>query len=154
MPARTRRSKKPDAIALLKADHSKVSGLFERFGRARNDGVKERLAGQICDELEVHTQVEEQVFYPAVREAIGDEDLMDEATVEHQSAKALIAQIKRGKAGQPLYDAKVTVLAEYIKHHVKEEHTEMFPKARNSEVDLEALAQRIAARKRDLKKAR
>jgi len=140
-----------DAIALLKADHAKVSSLFERYDHTRNDSVKKKLAEQICGELEVHTQVEEEIFYPRVREAIGDDDLMDEATVEHAGAKNLIAQLKKGDIVDDLYDAKVTVLSEYIKHHVKEEHKEMFPKARKSGVDLKELGQEIARRKRVLK---
>jgi len=92
-----------DAIALLKADHAKVSSLFERYDHTRNDGVKKKLAEQICGELEVHTQVEEEIFYPRVREAIGDDDLMDEATVEHAGAKNLIAQLKKGDIGDDLY---------------------------------------------------
>ena len=139
-----------DAISLLKADHQKVSWLFERYEKSRQDSVKQRLARQICDELTVHTKVEEEIFYPAVREAIGDEDLMDEATVEHAGAKALISQIKASRPSAELFDAKVTVLSEYIKHHVKEEHQEMFPKARKSGVDLKELGTRIAARKKTL----
>jgi hemerythrin superfamily protein len=140
-----------DAISLLKADHHKVSGLFDRYEHSRQESVKERLAKQICDELTVHTKVEEEIFYPAVREAIGEADLMDEATVEHAGAKALIRQIQAGHAGADLFDAKVTVLSEYIKHHVKEEHKEMFPKARKSGVDMKELGTRIAERKKALR---
>jgi len=139
-----------DAIALLKADHAKVSALFERYDHTRNDGVKKKLAEQICGELEVHTQVEEEIFYPRVREAIGDDDLMDEATVEHAGAKNLIAQLKKGDVGDDLYDAKVTVLGEYVEHHVQEEEGEMFPKCRRAKMDLAGLAASLAERKAEL----
>lgn len=147
---RTTARRAPDAIAMLRADHARVSEMFERFDDARGADRKEKVAGQICQELEVHMQLEEKIFYPAVREAIGDDDLMDEATVEHQSAKELIAQIQAMSAGDPLYDAKVTVLGEYIKHHVKEEHEEMFPQARKSGVDLAELGEQMRTRKREI----
>ena len=140
----------PDAITLLKADHKAVSALFDRFEHSRGAGAKHRLAQRICQALVVHTKIEEKIFYPAVRPAIEDDDLMDEALVEHAGAKELIAQIKRGKPGAPLYDAKVTVLSEYIKHHVKEEHTELFPKARKTGLDMKALGAKLLARKRAL----
>ena len=101
-------------------------------------------------ELSVHTKVEEEIFYPAVREAIDDEDLMDEADVEHDGAKSLIAQLQAMKPGEDHYDAKVTVLGEYIDHHVKEEHEEMFPKARKAKVDSVQLGEQISARKKEL----
>lgn len=150
--ATTRRTPRrgPDAVAMLKADHAKVDEMFGRFENLRGADRKEKLVAQICSELEVHTQLEEEIFYPAVRAAIGDDDLMDEATVEHQTAKDLIAQLKRMSAGEDFYDAKVTVLSEYIKHHVKEEHTEMFPKARRSGVDLMDLGEQMRARKEEL----
>lgn len=149
-PPRRRAAAPRDAIALLKADHEKVTGLFERFERSRQDEVKQRLADEICAELTVHATIEEEIFYPAVREAIGDDDLMDEATVEHAGAKDLIAQIRDASPGDELYDAKVTVLGEYIRHHVKEEHSEMFPKARQSGVDLKELGNRLSERKQAL----
>jgi hypothetical protein len=130
----------PDAVAILRADHARVATLFERFDGARSVDRKEKLAGQICDELDVHIRVEEEIFYPAVREAIGNEALMDEATVEHETAKDLIKQIRAMSGTDALYAARVKVLGEYIQHHVKEEHTEMFPQARSSGVDLRALA--------------
>ena len=140
----------PDAIALLKADHKAVSSLFERFEHSRAAAAKYKLAQTICTALQVHTRIEEEIFYPAVRPEIEDDDLMDEALVEHAGAKKLIAQIKRGKPGARLYDAKVKVLGEYIKHHVKEEHTELFPKARKTAIDMKALGARLKARKRAL----
>jgi hemerythrin HHE cation binding domain-containing protein len=140
-----------DALALLRADHQTVQGLFDKFEKARGDDRKNSLAQQICSELKVHAQIEEEIFYPAVRGAIRDEDLLDEATVEHQSAKDLIAQIESADAGDDLFDAKVTVLGEYIKHHVKEEQNEMFPQVRKTKLDLRELGERLMARKEELK---
>ena len=135
---------------MLRDDHARVEEMFGRFANARGGDRKEKLVEQICTELEVHMQLEEDIFYPAVRAAIGDDDLMDEATVEHQTVKDLIAQLKRMSAGEELYDAKVTVLSEYIKHHVKEEHAEMFPKARRSGVELLDLGEQMRARKEEI----
>jgi hemerythrin superfamily protein len=140
-----------DALALLRADHQTVQVLFDKFGKARGEDRKAGLAQQICSELKVHAQIEEEIFYPAVRGAIRDEDLLDEATVEHQSAKDLIAQIENADAGDDLFDAKVTVLGEYIKHHVKEEQNEMFPQVRKTKLDLRELGERLMARKEELK---
>jgi hemerythrin superfamily protein len=124
--------------------------MFERFERSRQESVKEELARKICDELTAHAAVEEEIFYPAVRAEIGDDDLMDEAVVEHASVKVLIAEIGKGRRGNDMFDAKVTVLGEYVKHHVKEEQNEMFPKARKSGVDLKELGARIQQRKEAL----
>ena len=140
-----------DALALLRADHQTVQGLFDKFEKARGEDRKASLAQQICSELKVHTQIEEEIFYPALRGAIRDQDLLDEATVEHQGAKDLIAQIESADAGDDLFDAKVTVLGEYIKHHVKEEHNEMFPQVRKTKLDLRELGERLMARKEELK---
>jgi hemerythrin-like domain-containing protein len=150
-PKRTA-SRKPDAIALLKADHTKVSALFARFEKTRGDAQKSKIAETICQELKVHTTIEEELFYPAAREALGqsDEDLLDEAQVEHDSAKALIAQIEAGSPSDDNYDALVKVLGEYIKHHVKEEQNEMFPKVRKTDLDLAALGERMQKRKQSL----
>ncbi|MES3023450.1 MAG: hemerythrin domain-containing protein [Pseudomonadota bacterium] len=141
-----------DAVAMLIADHKKVKGLFKQYEELsdRSLSSKKRLADEICNELTVHTQVEEEIFYPAIRKPIHDEDLMDEATVEHASAKDLIAQIGDMDPSDDLYDAKVKVLSEQIEHHVKEEEGEMFPKVRKSGVDLVALGERMAARKDEL----
>lgn len=144
---------KDDAIALLTEDHRKVQGLFKEFESLKEDGggsaQKAELVQQICTELTIHALVEEEIFYPAVRKAIDDDDLMDEADVEHTSAKALIIELMTGRPGDDHYDAKVTVLGEYINHHVKEEEGEMFPKARK-EVDTAALGKKLAARKAQL----
>lgn len=139
-----------DAVALLKSDHATVEELFDRFEKTKSDEKKQKLAQLICAELKIHTAIEEEIFYPAVLGAIRDEDMIDEAEVEHASAKDLISQIEAGSPSQEKWDAKVTVLGEYIKHHVKEEHTEMFPKARKSKLDLKALGERMLARKEEL----
>jgi hemerythrin-like domain-containing protein len=140
----------PDAIALLKADHQLVQGLFDQFEKTRSDDRKAALAEKICSELRIHTQIEEEILYPAAREAIRDTELIAEATVEHASAKDLIAQIEGEEPGGELYDAKVKVLGEYIKHHVKEEHNELFPQVRKSKLDLKQLGEQLQARKSEL----
>jgi hemerythrin-like domain-containing protein len=143
---------KPDAIRLLKDDHTKVSALFARFEKTRGDAQKSKIAETICQELKIHTTIEEELFYPAAREALrqSDQDLLDEAQVEHDSAKALIAQIEAGSPSDDNFDALVKVLGEYIKHHVKEEQNEMFPKVRATDLDLAALGERMKMRKQSL----
>jgi hemerythrin superfamily protein len=142
-----RRSAPQDAIQLLRADHRKVQALFDQFEKARGDDKKAELAQEICAELKVHAQIEEEIFYPAARKALKEQDLIDEATVEHASAKDLIAQIEQARAGDELFDAKVTVLGEYIKHHVKEEQNELFPQVKKTKLDLKALGRELAERK-------
>ena len=141
-----------DAIAMLVADHEKVKALFEQFDALsdRSKVSKKKIADQICMELTVHAEMEEQVFYPAVRGPVKDQDLMDEAVVEHASAKELIAQILEMDPGDDLYDAKVKVLSEQIEHHVEEEEKEMFPKVKKGKVDLQALGEEMAAFKANL----
>ena len=145
---------KTDAVQLLTDDHKKVKKLFKDFERIKDqDGAakeKSALVQQICMELTIHTKVEEEIFYPVVRESIDEEDLMDEADIEHAGAKALIQQLEDMKPEDDHYDAKVTVLGEYIDHHVKEEHEEMFPKAKKAKVDMIELGARIAERKAEL----
>lgn len=146
--------KKGDAVDLLDADHIAVKKLFTQFKKMSEDkapaGERKALADRICLELTIHTQLEEEIFYPEVRPEIGDDLLMDEAEVEHASAKELIAQISSMSADDGKFDAKVVVLGEYIDHHVKEEREEMFPKARKTTVDLAAMAERLATRKEEL----
>jgi hemerythrin superfamily protein len=134
-----------DAISLLIADHEQVKAMFEQYEELgdRAHVSKHKLALQICEALTQHTQKEEEVFYPAVRKAIKEDDLMDEALVEHASAKDLIAQIQSMEPGDELFDAKVKVLSEMIEHHVEEEEGEMFPKVRQSGLDLEELAEEM-----------
>ena len=142
-----------DAISLLTDDHENVKAMFEQYEGLgdRANASKKKLATQICTELTKHATAEEEIFYPAVRAAGKDkEDLVDEATVEHASAKDLIAQIMEMDASEELFDAKVKVLGEMIDHHVKEEEEEMFPKARAAGLDLELLGQQIAERKAEI----
>jgi hemerythrin superfamily protein len=139
-----------DAIAMLMADHKKVKKLFSDFDKLKEEGSdedKSAIVNQICNELKTHTELEEEIFYPAVREAIDDSDLMDEALVEHAGAKDLIAQLEDASPGDDLYDAKVTALGEQIDHHVKEEEGDMFPKAKKAKVDTEALGATMLKRK-------
>lgn len=145
--------KSTGAVALLTADHNKVKKLFKEFEALHekgSDGDAEAIAKSICHELTMHATLEEEIFYPEVRDAIGDEDLIDEAEVEHASAKDLIAQIEGMKWEDEKYAAKVMVLSEYIDHHVKEEQNEIFPKAVKAKIDMEALGERIAQRKQEL----
>lgn len=147
------RGSKNDAIKLLTEDHNKVKKMFKEFERLckKNDEEgKEELATQICKELSIHAQLEEEIFYPAAREAIDDDDTMNEAMVEHASAKDLIAQIQSTSASDPMYAALVTVLGEYINHHVEEEQNEIFPKVKKSKIDLEEIGLEIAERKEAL----
>jgi hypothetical protein len=141
-----------DAIALLKADHRQVEDWFEQFEKARTDDRKGQLATQICNALKVHTTIEEEIFYPAFLEATQEEDIHHEAEIEHAGAKKLIAEIEASGADDDYYDARVSVLSEMIKHHVKEEEQPdgMFAKARKSRMDLEALGEQLAARKAEL----
>lgn len=147
---RSRNGSARDALQLLRTDHRKVQELFDRYRKARGEDKKAQLAREICAELKVHTQIEEEVFYPAAREVLSDEGLIDEATVEHAAAKDLIEQIEREASGDGLFDAKVTVLGEYVKHHIKEEQNELFPKLKRSRLDLGALGETLAERKEAL----
>jgi hemerythrin superfamily protein len=143
-------SRPADAIKLLKDDHKEVKAYFKQYESLEDDAEKQALADKICLALTVHAQIEEEIYYPATREAIDDDDLLDEAEVEHASAKQLIAEIQAMKAGDRLFDAKVTVLGEYIAHHVEEEEGEMFPESRDSDLDLKALGVQLADRKAEL----
>jgi hemerythrin superfamily protein len=146
-----------DACDLLDADHRNVKKMFKQYeelmeSRGRTVGQKKMdLAQQICQELTVHAQIEEEIFYPALRAALKDTDMLAEAEVEHQSAKDLIAQIQGMGEADEMFDAKVTVLGEYIDHHVKEERNEIFTKARASrKLNLVAMREELAARKEEL----
>jgi hemerythrin superfamily protein len=139
-----------DAISLLEADHREVDGYFDAFETASSATEKKALADKICLALKVHAQIEEELFYPSARDKTGDGDLIDEAVVEHTGAKTLIAQIEAMRPGQPLYDAKVKVLGEQVRHHVEEEETELFPEVRQTKIDLNALGAKLAARKAEL----
>jgi hemerythrin superfamily protein len=145
-------SKSQDAIALLKEDHRAVEKLFKEFEDAKGDGRKQKLAQRICLELSVHTMIEEEIFYPACDGKI-DGDLLKEAYVEHDAAKVLVAEIEAGEGrDDDFFDAKVQVLSEEIEHHVDEEEKELFPEVRKADLDLDALGEHLAARKRELVK--
>ena len=141
-----------DAIAMLTADHREVSDMFEQFENLsdRAKATKTKLVEKICNALIAHTTIEEEIFYPAVREAVKDEDMVDEAVVEHAAAKDLIQQLQEANPDEDLYDAKVKVLSEQIEHHVKEEEEEMFEKARKSGLDMIQLGQEMAQRKQEI----
>jgi hemerythrin superfamily protein len=139
-----------EATSMLRADHKRVSELFEQYQATRSSAKKKRLVAEICTELTVHAQVEEEIFYPAVKAALKDKVLVPEATVEHASLKALIAQVEGIEPDGEMFDAKIKVLSEFVKHHVKEEQGEMFPKAKTSKLDLKALGAQMAARKAEL----
>jgi hypothetical protein len=144
-------AKGPDAIKLLKQDHAEAEDLFEKFEKAKGADRKKAIADKVCLALRVHTQIEDEIFYPACRGKV-DGDVMDEAEVEHEGAEKLIAEISAMQPTENLYDAKVKVLSEYIKHHVKEEEQAggMFSQAKKSNLDLKALGAQLAARKAEL----
>ena len=139
-----------DAIALLKADHEAVSQLFAEYEKSRSAANKKALVAEICTSLSVHAQIEEEIFYPAVKAALKDKQLVPEATVEHAGVKDLIAQLEGVEPDGEMYDAKVKVLSEYVKHHVKEEQNEMFPKAKSTSLDMVELGEQMNARKQAL----
>lgn len=139
-----------EATALLRADHKRVSELFASYEKSRSVATKKQLVAQICTELSVHAQVEEEIFYPAVKKALKDKVLVPEATVEHASLKALIAQVEGIEPDGEMFDAKIKVLSEFVKHHVKEEQGEMFPKAKSTDLDMDELGAQLAARKTEL----
>src|SRR5882757_4648293 len=153
---RRARSRSPavqqDAIALLKADHRQVEEWFEQFESTRSDDRKQKLAQQICQALKVHTEIEEEIFYPAFLEATEDKDTHHEAEIEHGGAKNLIAQIEKSGPDDDYFEAKVKVLSEMIKHHVKEEEQRggMFAEAKQFNMDLTALGAQLASRKQQL----
>jgi hemerythrin superfamily protein len=143
-------SRGPDAVALLKADHRAVEKLFGQFEKAKDTDRKKALADKICLELRIHMQIEEEIFYPTSREFLKDEDIVDEAVVEHAAAKDLMGEIEGMAPTEDLYDAKVTVLQEQIEHHVEEEETEYFPKVKKTDMDIKAIGARLKARKEEL----
>lgn len=148
-----RKPAQKDAVALLKADHREVEGWFSQFEKARSDAKKAELVQKILLALKVHTQVEEELVYPTSREVVKDEELVDEAIVEHDAAKKLMAEIEAMQPSDDMYDAKVKVLSEQIEHHVEEEEKRLeglFAQARKADVDLDALGEQLAARKQRL----
>jgi len=148
-------SSQTDAITLLTNDHAEVSELFEQYKALAEDAGsmeqdKQNLAEEICTMLTVHATIEEEIFYPAARDALDDGKLLDEAEIEHQAAKDLIAQIQDADPGDALYDARVNVLGEYVNHHVQEEEGELFPQVRGAELDLDSLGAEMSARQEEL----
>jgi hemerythrin superfamily protein len=151
-PRRATRARGQDATELLMSDHREVETLFSDYQRAAGDAQKGAIAGKICQALKVHTQIEEELFYPAAQDCLSqkDEKLVEEAIVEHAGAKQVIAEIEAMSPGDPACDGKVKVLKQQIEHHVKEEETELFPKVRRTDADLMSLGSRMAERKREL----
>lgn len=147
-------SKALDATVLLKTDHKRVSELFADYEEANSVKEKSQIAQQLCNELTVHAQIEEEIFYPAVKKALKDKELIPEATVEHATLKSLVAQIEEEEPGGEMYDAKIKVMKEYVKHHVKEEQNEIFPKAKSTDLDMKALGAKLSKRKEELIAAR
>ncbi|QBE67071.1 hemerythrin domain-containing protein [Pseudoduganella lutea] len=150
---RTQNNRSKDAVALLTADHDKVKQLFREYERLQNIGdisLKADLALQICMELEIHTMIEEEIFYPAVRSETGDEKMVQEAIQEHAEAKELIAHIQGMSGDDPDLDSTMAMLRKAIEHHVTEEEQEMFPQARQGGADLTALCEQLADRKEQL----
>lgn len=143
-----------DAVQLLRADHEEVRDLFDEYEELvqaqADDEEKQELAERICTLLTIHATVEEEILYPAAREVLEEQDLLDEAEVEHASARDLIEQIQEMDPSEELYDAKVKVLGEYVKHHVQEEEGEIFPKLQDADIDLETLGDEIAERRQEL----
>jgi len=143
---------KLNALELLKEDHAKVKQSFKEFEKMDQEdkATMQEMVRAVLADLKAHATIEEEIFYPAVRAAIEDEDLMNEAQVEHASAKELIAQLEGMKADDPLFSATFTVLGEYVLHHVKEEESEMFAQVRKAKLDLEELGAKMMARKQEL----
>ena len=141
-----------DAIALIKTDHRKVEDLFEQFEKASGNGRKRKLAEKICMELTIHTVIEEEIFYPACRDALaeGGEMMLDEAEIEHASIKSLVQELEDADADDAMTAAKVKVLCEYVTHHVKEEEKTIFPKVKKSDLDLDELGAELMERKQQL----
>lgn len=149
---RSRTKTSTDAIDMLKQDHDRVEKAFKDFEKMDRQDTEacRRLINSVCQELTVHTTLEEEIFYPAVREAIDDEDLMNEAAVEHETARMLIDQLENMGPDDPNYFATFSVLGEYVRHHVKEEQPEMFPAARKAGLDLQAIGERMRTRRDEL----
>jgi hemerythrin superfamily protein len=139
-----------DALELLEQDHREVEQLFDEYDEEGDGKRKEQLAREICQALEVHAQIEERIFYPRAREATKDNDLIDEAIVEHGSVKHLIGEIEAMQVGDDLYDAKVRVLEELVKRHIQEEEDELFPELVSAKMDTKAVGREIAERKQEL----
>jgi hemerythrin superfamily protein len=146
-------SQPKDGLQLLAQDHRKVEELFANFEKASGASAKRKIVLEICTELKIHTMIEEEIYYPAIRGKVED-DPLDEAWVEHDSAKTLVNELEAAEPDEQFYDAKVLVLKELIEHHVKEEEKQqenLFQQTRAADIDLEALGEQLAARKAELK---
>jgi hemerythrin superfamily protein len=150
--AREQAQKPREATAMLRADHKLVSELFDQFESARSSTKKKELVEEICKELTIHAQLEEEIFYPAVKQALHDKELVPEAKVEHATLKNLIAEVQDMDVEDEMWEARVKVLGEYVKHHVKEEQGEMFPKAKSADLDMKELGALMLKRKQELMK--
>jgi hemerythrin-like domain-containing protein len=145
------------AIKMLMEDHKKVTKMFDQFEKMQkakdeDSEAKQLLVETVCNALTIHAQLEQEIFYPAAREAIDDKDLLDEAEVEHATARQIITELMAMQPGDPLYEAKFTVLGEYVKHHIQEEEKELFPAVKKAKLDFDSLGQEIQQRKIDLRK--
>jgi hemerythrin-like domain-containing protein len=149
--ARRSGNRQPEAIAMLIADHQKVRKLFRQFEKTEDAAQRGEIAEEACNDLTVHAQLEEQVFYPAIRKAIEETDLVAEAEVEHAVAKELIEKLKGGQAADEEFAATFTVLAEYVGHHIEEEEGELFPKVRKADLEFEELAREMLEKKQELR---
>jgi Hemerythrin HHE cation binding domain len=140
----------PNAIQMIRQDHRKVEGLFKKFDHAKSNSARKRICGQVIEELEVHTKLEEEIFYPAVRKELGEEQMVEEAENEHQQAKDIIQELKTMDGEDEQLEEKFAELVESIKHHVEEEQREMLPKAEESEMDLAHYGEQMTERKKEL----
>lgn len=140
----------PDAISVLKEDHRKVEALFAEFEATDDGRMKGSIARKICAELEVHAKIEEKLFYPAAKREADADCEINEGIVEHEGIKRLVREIQGMNVSDELFESRVTVLKEYVRHHVKEEEHDMFPKIIESQMDLKALGTRLAALKEKL----
>lgn len=142
--------KSKEATALLRADHKLVGKLFDEYEKTTLNKKKKELVRQICIELSVHAQVEEEIFYPAIKKALRDKELIPEALVEHATLKDLISQVEGMEPDGEMFDAKIKVMSEYVRHHINEEEGEIFPKAKGAHLDLLELGSQLAQRKAEL----
>jgi len=140
----------PNAVQMIRQDHKKVEGLFRKFDQQKNNGAKKRIADQVIQELEVHTTLEEEIFYPAVQNELGDEETIDKANKDHQQAKEIIHELKTMDSEDDHLEEKFAELVECIKHHVEEEESEMLPKAEESGMDLTDYGKQMSERKAEL----
>ncbi len=150
MATKTQKSQAAQVTDMLRKDHTKVKGLFKKFEKTDNAQEKQEIVDMVLTELQIHAELEEKIIYPAVRPKMNDEDLMDEAIEEHHVVHGVIGELKKMKPSDERYDAKVTVLSELCKHHIKEEEEEMLPKAEKRDIDWDSLYEQVVNRKEQL----